>query len=317
MEDMKKMTTAPHIRGRLSTARIMQLVILALLPASVFGILNFGIRALLHMVICVVTCALTEFTLEAFTDRTLTAGDCSAMVTGLLLALTLPVQAPLWIGVAGGIFAIGIVKFCFGGLGRNIFNPALTARCFLALVFSKYMTNFQTDIYTGATPLTSLLAGETVDPIYSMIGITGGCIGETSALAILLGAVILLALGIIQLRIPFSSLTAFTLTLGFFGGRGFDGVFIVNHICAGGLLLAVWFMATDYVTSPMTRMGQYLYGIIVGVLIAIFRIFSDFTGVTEGVAYAVLVANLCVPFLEKITIPKPFGRRKKQMVSKQ
>lgn len=313
MEHTRTMTTAPHIRGSLSTARIMQLVILALLPAAVFGVVHFGARALLHILVCVVTCVLTEFTIEAFTDRPLTAGDYSAAVTGLLLALTLPVNAPLWLGLVGGIFAIGIVKIAFGGLGRNLLNPALSARVLLLIAFSKYMRDFTTDAYSGATPLALLQAGEEVDPFMSLVGTVGGCIGETSALAIMGGAIILLALGIIQLRIPISCLAAFVLMLGFFGERGFDGVFLANHICSGGLLLGVWFMATDYVTSPITRIGQYLYGALIGVLMAVFRISGDFT---EGVTYAILLGNLMVPFIEKITMTKAFGQRKKQMVIK-
>ena len=240
MEKLRNISAAPHIRGTLSTARIMQLVILALLPATVFGVVNFGMRALLHILVCVVTCVLTEFTVEAFTDLPITVGDFSAAVTGLLLALTLPVSAPLWIGAVGGVFAIVIVKICFGGLGQNIVNPALAARCFLLISFAGHMTNYVCDAYSGATPLSAVKAGQLVDPYPMLLGNTGGCIGETSVLAILAGAIILLALGIIQLRIPLTSLIAFILILVLFGGKGFDEVYLAAQVCGGGLMLAVW-----------------------------------------------------------------------------
>jgi len=259
MEKLRNISASPHIRGGMSTARIMQLVILALLPTAVFGIIHFGIRALLHILVCVVTCVLTEFTVEAFSDLPLTPGDCSAAVTGFLLALTLPVNAPLWIGAVGSVFAIVIVKICFGGLGQNIVNPALAARCFLLISFPGHMTNFTYDAYSGATPLAALKAGEIIDPYPLFLGNTAGCIGETSVLAILAGAIMLLALGIINLRIPLTCMFVFGLVILMFGGRGFDEVYLTAQICGGGLMLGVWFMATDYTTSPITRKGQYIY----------------------------------------------------------
>lgn len=310
MEKWKNKSNAPHIRGGMSTSRIMQLVWIALLPAAVFGVVNFGTRALMHILICIVACALTEFTVEAFANLPLTSGDCSALVTGLLLALSLPVSAPLWIGAIGGVFAIAIVKICFGGLGKNILNPALTARCFLMLLFREHMTNYVCDAYSGATPLDAVNAGHLVDPYPMFLGNTGGCIGETSVIAILAGAIFLLAIGIIQLRIPFAGMIAFGITLTLFGGKGFDELYLVTQFCGGGFMLAIWFMATDYSTSPITRKGKYIYGALIGIFTALLRIFA---GVTEGVAYAILFANLLVPFIEKRTMPKAFGKKRRQM----
>lgn len=306
MENQMNVSASPHIRGTMSTSGIMRLVILALLPAAGFGIYNFGIRALYHMLVCVVTCVLTEFTYEAFADRPVAVGDFSSMVTGLLLALSLPVNAPLWMGFAGSIFAILIVKMFFGGIGQNIVNPALAGRCFLLISFAGHMTNFVCDAYTGPTPLEALKQGEAVDPLYLILGNTGGCIGETSALAILAGGILLLAFGIINLRIPASCFAVFTGMLIFLGGKGFDEIYLVQELCSGGLMLAFWFMATDYTTSPITKRGQVLYGALIGVLAAVFRLYAS---ASEGVSYAILLANLLTPVIEKVTVPRAFGRR--------
>lgn len=310
MENETRRIGSPHIRGTMSTARIMQCVILALLPTVVFGIVNFGIRALFHIIICVVACVLSEFTFEAFTDHPLTVADGSAVVTGILLALSLPVGVPLWLGVIGGIFAILIMKMLFGGIGQNVVNPALAGWCFLRFFFSGPMSEFTCDAYTGATPLAMLGEGGTVDPLSMILGNTGGSIGETSTIAILAGAVFLLALGIISLWIPVSCIATFTLCLILFGGRGLDEVYLVTQLCGGGMMLAVWFMATDYVTSPITGRGKILYGIIIGAAAAAVRI----TGVAEeGIAYAVLLGNLMVPMIDKLTKPKVFGEKRRRV----
>ena len=306
MENRMNVSASPHIRGTMSTANIMRLVIVALLPAAGFGIYNFGIRALYHMLVCIVTCVLTEFTYEAFADRPIAVGDFSSVVTGLLLAMSLPVNAPLWIGCVGGVFAILVVKMFFGGIGQNIVNPALAGRCFLLISFANRMTDFACDAYTGPTPLEALKQGEMVDPLYLVLGNTGGCIGETSAIAILLGAVLLLGFGIISLRIPAACFAVFTGMLIFFGGRGFDEIYLVQELLSGGLMLAFWFMATDYTTSPITKSGQIFYGGMIGALAALFRLFGS---ASEGVSYAILLANLLTPIIEKVTIPRAFGRR--------
>lgn len=307
MEKQMNVSASPHIRGTMSTSKIMRLVILALLPAAGFGIYNFGIRALYHILVCIVACALTEFTYQAFADRPVAVGDFSAVVTGLLLALSLPVNAPLWIGAAGGIFAILIVKMLFGGIGQNIVNPALAGRCFLLISFAKHMTSFACDAYTGPTPLEAFKLGEPADPLFLILGNTGGCIGETSAIAILLGAVLLLALGIIHLRIPAACFTVFVGMLIFFSGRGFDEIYLVQELCSGGLMLAFWFMATDYTTSPITKRGQLLYGALIGALTALFRLYGS---ASEGVSYAILLVNLLTPIIDKVTVPRAFGRRR-------
>ncbi|MCI8417506.1 MAG: RnfABCDGE type electron transport complex subunit D [Lachnospiraceae bacterium] len=307
MEKLMHISATPHVRSQMSTARIMQIVLLSLLPATIYGVVHFGIQALYQILVCMGTCVVAEFLYEAFADRPVRVWDCSSLVTGLLLALTLPVSAPLWVGALGSVFAVIVIKMLFGGVGQNIVNPALGARCFLMLSFAGMMTNFTADGISGPTPLALLKNGETVDPLEMILGNTAGTIGETSMVALLAGAMILLLFGIIDLRIPGSYLVSFTVFCIFFAGRGFDPVYLVSQLCGGGLMLGAWFMATDFVTSPITPGGKVLYGVLLGVLTGVFRIWG---GSAEGVSYAILLGNLSVPLLEKLTVPRAFGCRR-------
>lgn len=304
MSDLLKVSSNPHIRSKATTNGIMTAVIIALLPAAGFGIFNFGIRALFVILTTVASTVLTEFLFGLYKKRT-TVTDMSAVVTGLLLALNLPVSIPLWMAALGGVFAILVVKMLFGGLGQNFMNPALAARCFLLISFSSQMTNFDCDAYTGATPLAALKAGESVNVMDMVVGRTPGTIGETSMIAILIGACILILLGIIDLRIPGSYIVSFVLFAGVFGGHGFDPAYLSAQLAGGGLMLGAFFMATDYVTRPITIKGQYLYGIFLGIMTGIFRIFGPGA---EGVSYAIILGNLLVPLIEKLTKPTPFGK---------
>ncbi len=300
-----KVSSNPHIRSKVSTDKIMLAVIIALLPATVFGIVNFGIRALLHVLITVTACVLTEAVFELLMKKKLTIKDCSAALTGLLLALNLPVGAPLWVGAMGGVFAIFVVKMLFGGLGQNFMNPALAARCFLVISFPSIMTNFNCDAYTGATPLALLKAGESVDVFSMVIGRTAGTIGETSMVAIVAGACLLILIGVIDLRVPGTYIASFVLFIGLFGGYGFNIYYIAAHLAGGGLMLGAFFMATDYTTRPITRRGQLIYGVFLGILTGIFRVFG---ASSEGVSFAIIIGNLLVPLITSVTAPKPFGR---------
>lgn len=304
MADLLKVSSNPHIRSKINTASIMFAVIIALLPAAGFGIYNFGIRALAIILVTVASTVLTEFLFGLYKKKQ-TISDLSAVITGLLLALSLPVTIPLWVAFLGGVFAILIVKCLFGGLGQNFMNPALTARCFLVISFPALMTNFTTDAYTGATPLAALKFGENVNILDMIVGRTAGTIGETSVIAVVIGASLLILLGVIDLRIPGSYIATFVIFLIIFGGHGFDPAFITAHLSGGGLMLGAFFMATDYVTRPITVKGQYLYGIILGLLTGIFRVFG---ASVEGVSYAIIIGNLLVPLIEKATVPKAFGR---------
>ncbi|MDE6608742.1 MAG: RnfABCDGE type electron transport complex subunit D [Lachnospiraceae bacterium] len=305
MNKLLKVSSNPHIRSGATTGNIMLTVVLALLPAAGFGIYNFGARAFVLMVVTVLSAVLTEFLFEKLCRKPVTIGDFSAVVTGLLLALNLPVSVPLWIGVLGGVFAILVVKMLFGGLGQNFMNPALGARCFLLISFTSLMNNFECDAYTGPTPLAVLKEGGNVDILDMFLGKTAGTIGETSMLAILIGACVLLIVGIIDLRIPGTYIVTFLLFASLFGGHGFDPAFLSAQLAGGGLMLGAFFMATDYVTRPVTKRGQYVYGVVLGMLTGIFRLFGPSA---EGVSYAIIISNLLVPLIEKVTLPKAFGK---------
>ena len=307
MSELKKVSSNPHVRAKVTTSHIMLAVVIALLPTSIYGIFNFGFKAAVLILVTVASTVLTEYVYEVAMKKKVTIGDFSAVVTGLLLALNLPVSAPWWIGVIGGVFAILVVKMLFGGLGQNFMNPALAARCFLLISFTGIMTNFECDAYTGATPLAVLKSGESVNVYNMVLGKCNGTIGETSMAMILIGAILLLLLGIIDLRVPGTYIVSFVIFVGLFGGKGFDTHYIAAQLAGGGLMLGAFFMATDYVTRPITVKGQYLYGILLGFLTFVFRIWGPSA---EGVSYAIIIGNLLVPLIEKVTRPTAFGKKR-------
>ncbi len=331
LNNLYNVSASPHTRSRTTTTTIMQDVAIALAPASIFGVYNFGINALLIILTCIATCILTEYVYEKAMKKPLTTGDFSAVVTGLLLALNMPASIPLWIPVIGSVFAILIVKMLYGGIGQNFMNPALAARCFLLISFAGRMSNFNIpaisktdsvpelfqylqngaialDGVTGATPLAALKAGESFHVLDMFIGTIGGTIGETSVVAILMGAIYLLAKKVITWRIPILYLGSFSLFVLLFGGKGLDLNFLMGHLFGGGLMLGAFFMATDYSTSPITRTGQIVYGVVLGIMTGIFRFFG---ASAEGVSFAIIFCNLLVPLIEKITLPRMFGKEAK------
>ena len=259
------------------------------------------------ILVTVATCVASEWAFEKIVHKKSAINDFSAVVTGLLLALNLPATLPWWEAVIGGVFAIVIVKMMFGGLGQNFMNPALGARCFLLIAFAADMTNFVIDEYTGATPLAAMRAGESVNTFDMLIGKTAGTIGETSVIAIVIGAIFLILMGVIDLRIPGTYIITFVLFILLFSGHGFDWNYITAQLCGGGLMLGAFFMATDYVTSPITPKGKLLFGVCLGILTGLFRMFG---ANAEGVSFAIILSNLFVPMIEKITIPKAFGQVK-------
>lgn len=313
MSDMLHVSSSPHIRSKITTDWIMYMVLIALLPATCMGVYLFGVPALILIVCSVVTCVATEYIYERLMHKPITIKDGSAMVTGLLLALNLPSGATWWMAVLGGVFAILVVKQLFGGLGQNIMNPALAARCFLMISFAARMTDFSTsdsvtaklvDTVSGATPLAEIKAGGSWDLMSMFLGNTRGTIGETSALLLLIGGIFLVVMKIIDLRIPLTYIGTFAVFALLFGGHGFDLSYVAAELCGGGLMLGAWFMATDYVTRPVTGKGQYVYGVILGILTGVFRIFG---GSAEGVSYAIIFTNLLVPIIERLTLPGGFG----------
>ena len=314
MSDLYHVSSSPHVRAKDSTSRIMLYVIIALLPTSLFGIYNFGLKALLLILITIAACVATEWIFNKIVHKKNTIGDLSAVVTGLLLALNLPVSLPWWEAVIGGVFAIAIVKCIFGGLGQNFMNPALGARCFLLIAFAADMTNFNVtrngvDVYTGATPLALIRESgiSAVNVRDMLVGNIAGTIGETSVIAILIGAIILILLGVIDLKIPGAYIITFAVFMFFFGASRFDFSYVVAQLCGGGLMLGAFFMATDYVTSPITPKGKIIFGICCGLLTGIFRCFG---ANAEGVSFSIILSNILVPLIERFTVPRAFGQVK-------
>jgi Na+-translocating ferredoxin:NAD+ oxidoreductase subunit D len=311
VEDNKILIShAPHIWRGFSTSRIMYLVVIALLFPAAAAVYFFGYYAVYLMLICIVTAVLTEFVIKKLRKKRFIM-DGSAVITGFLLALTLPPRLPLWMAALGSLFAIAIVKEAFGGLGYNIFNPALGGRAFLSVCFSKEMTTwvlppyFNYDAVTGATPLSeNFTYGADKISLYKdlFFGNTGGCLGETSAMLILIGALILIIFHIIDWRIPVFYIG--TVALGSF----IMGKDILFQILAGGLMIGAFFMATDYVTSPVTRNGRIIFGVGLGILTVIIRNFSN---MPEGVTYSILIMNAFAPLIDRYIRVKPFGFYKK------
>ncbi len=307
MDEMKlKISASPHVRSKATTSDIMFDVILALVPATAFGVYQFGASAGILVAVCIITALLSELIYEKLMHKKVTVGDYSAVLTGLLLALNLPPTLPWWMAMLGTIFAIIVVKQLFGGLGQNFMNPALAGRCFLVLSFGSYMTKFMLDGVTQATPLANLRNGLPINIKDMFLGYTAGTIGETSALALLVGAAYLLIKRVISPKIPVIYIGTFAICIAIYAAtKDYNVVdFTLAHLCGGGLMLGAWFMATDYVTSPITAWGKVIFGVILGLLTFVFRIFG---GTPEGVSYAIIISNLLVPLIEKVTAPKSFG----------
>lgn len=310
MEGLLNVSSNPHVRDNDTTSGIMLEVIIALLPASIFGVYNFGFRALAVILVTILSTVATEAIYEKLMKKPITVNDLSAVVTGLLLALNLPCEIPFWIAILGGVFAILVVKMLFGGLGQNFMNPALAARCFLLLSFTGQMAHFTLDGITTATPLYNMKNGGTYDVLKMFIGNTAGTIGETSAIALIIGGVYLLVRGIIDFRIPICYIGTFGIFAMIYTmcNGGLDMTFVAGQLCGGGLMLGAWFMATDYVTSPITKGGRIVFGICLGLLTGAFRLLATPNAAPEGVSYAIIFCNLLVPLIEKVTVPKAFGR---------
>ena len=305
MNELLNVSSGPHVRSKYSTDKIMGLVLLSLMPAAGYGIYHFGVNAAILIVVSVLTCVLTELIYELVMKQDITISDLSAAVTGLLLALNMPPTAAWWLPVIGGVFAIVFVKMLFGGLGQNFMNPALAGRCFLVICFAARMTDFNYDGMTSATPLMMIRTGSSVNVRDMVFGNIAGTVGETSVIAIVAGACIMLAFGIIDLKVPASYIITFVIFMGLFAGRGWDINYLTAQLAGGGLMLGAFFMATDYATCPITDRGKIFYGICLGLMTGIFRCFSSSA---EGVSFAIVFCNLLVPLIEKLTLPKCFGK---------
>lgn len=315
VENHYVLSSSPHAHAKSSVSRIMLDVIIALLPTTFMGVWFFGMPAVWTILVCVATCVTTEALCRMAMKRESTVGDFSAVLTGLLLALNLPAGIPLWMAVLGSVFAIAVAKQVFGGLGMNPFNPALAARAFMLISFTGPMTTWlrpichckcppATDAMTMATPLAFIKAGQ-LDQVPSvcdmLIGNMPGCIGEVSAIALLLGAAYLLWRKVITWHIP----VAFIATVAIYAlisGRAPAHV----EILTGGIIIGACFMATDYVTSPITAKGKLIFGFGCGLLCMLIR---QFGGYPEGCSFAILIMNAICPLINRWTQPKPFGAK--------
>ena len=302
--------SSPHIRGDFKTSRIMLDVVLALMPALIVGVIVLGIRAAIVTLISVAAAVAAEWIYAKVTKTRNTVIDGSALVTGLLLALTLPHTVPYWQAALGSVFAIVIVKALCGGLGQNIFNPALAARAFLMLIFPVGLTRFEgLDGVTAATPLHHMvmpaLPEESLMDMF--LGKCPGCIGEISALALLLGGAYLVFRKVISIRIPAAYLGTVALVTLVFSKTDAPIDWMLYSLLSGGVMLGAIFMATDYATSPATPVGQIVYGIGCGALTVLFRYFGLFP---EGVTYAILLMNALVWIIDRYTAPRRFGVKK-------
>ena len=307
--DKYTLSSSPHVRSADTTGRIMLDVIIALLPAAVLGVVFFGWNALWVVLVSTAAAVATEAALQLLMKKKVTIMDGSAAVTGLLLALNLPPSVPLYIPVVGSVFAIAIVKQCFGGIGGNFLNPALAARAFLMLSWPTVMTSWTmpADAVSTATPLAAIkVAGAGVPSPYldMFLGNVGGCIGETSALALLIGGLYLVARRVIDPSIP----VVYIATVGLFTWvAGPEGLFTgdgLYHMLAGGLMLGAIYMATDYTTSPMTVKGRIVFALGCGVVTCVIRLWG---GYPEGVSYSILLMNLFVPLIDRAVKPRMFG----------
>ncbi|MCI8764728.1 MAG: RnfABCDGE type electron transport complex subunit D [Lachnospiraceae bacterium] len=307
MSKLLNVSASPHVRSKETTQSIMADVCIAMLPATAFGVFQFGFHALLVLIVTVAACVLSEYVFQKMMKLPLTVSDMSAVVTGMILALNMPANIPLWIPALGGIFAIIVVKQLYGGIGQNFMNPALAGRCFLLISFAGKMSDFAMDGWTGATPLAQLKAGETVDVAAMFIGKIPGTIGEVSVIALLIGGIYLAVKKVISLRIPVTYILTVAVFAFIFGKQ--DMTYVMAHICGGGLVFGAFFMATDYVTSPITPKGQIVFGVLLGILTGLFRIFG---GSAEGVSYAIIISNLLVPLIERFTLPTAFGKEGKK-----
>ena len=301
-------TSSPHLRSARTTRGIMQEVCLALLPAGIAGIVFFGWNALAIMVTSVLSCVVSEYLFQRINHRKILIGDWSAVVTGLLLAYNIPANAPLWIPLIGGIIAIVLVKQCFGGLGGNFMNPALTARAILfvswAGIMSSYpQTRFMVDGASSATPLAQMAAGEQVSLLDLLIGNCGGVLGETCKIAIVLGGLYLIFRGIVDWRIPVCFIGSAFLCYLIQDGFGIA----LAQILSGGLLLGAFFMATDYVTCPMSGLGRIIMGVGCGVLLFVIRSYASYV---EGCSFAILFMNVMTPLIDRFTAGRLFGEVK-------
>ncbi len=296
-------SSSPHFRSPLTTFGVMGNVMIGMVPATVFAAWHFGLYSMLVVALSIAAACGTEYLFNMITKRPNSLKDGSAIVTGWLLALCLPPESPVYLPILGSVFAILIAKCFFGGLGQNFMNPALAGRAFLLISFGKAMTNYSYDTISGATPLAALNNGDYFSLPDMFFGFVSGHIG-VSVICILIGGIWLIVSDTISWEIPVASIVSFFIFMLILGGRGFDITYLAAELCGGGFLLGAFFMATDPVTSPMTWTGQLIFGVIYGFLSAIFRVQGSMADTTT---FAIILANLFTPLIDRIPVPQPFG----------
>lgn len=296
-------SSSPHIHTKKTTASIMLDVIIALMPATISGFIIFGLNALAVVMMCIGACVISELVFNKLAKKEDTTDDLSAVVTGLLLGLNLPANTPLWQAAVGSIFAIVVVKCIFGGIGCNLVNPAITARVFMLVAFSSLAKPaFPVDSVATATPLVDLASGKSVDLLDLFLGNIGGAIGETSALALLIGGIYLIYRGVISYVMPASFIgTVFVFS---FLVKDFSLTAALAQVLSGGLIIGAFFMATDYVTSPATAKGKLIFGIGAGIITVLIRFWGIYP---EGVSFAILLMNILNPYINIWSRRKLFG----------
>ena len=308
-----QISSSPHIREDVNSSSIMRDVVIAMLPTAIYGSLQWGFHAFFVVVFTTLAAVLTELVYQKAMKLPVTINDWSAAVTGMILALNSPPNIPFWIPIVGSVFAIIVVKQLYGGLGANFMNPALAARCFLLISFAGKMTTFTSvgsDAVSTATPLAILKASPTATPdlMNMFLGRIPGTIGEVSKICLLIGALYLIIRRVISPKMPLLYIGTVALFTLLFGKGGASPEYLLSEILGGGLIFGAFFMLTDYVTSPITPMGQVIFAILAGLLTGLFRLYG---GSAEGVSYAIILSNIVVPIINNKTIPKAFGREGK------
>lgn len=301
-DNIKLLTGHPYLSKKTESFHIMISIIVSLIPIIAFAIYKYKINAIIHIAITVIVCVCTDYLYKFFTKQDISVNDGSSIVTGVMISLLLPAYAPYWVGALGGVFAILIAKQMFGGIGNCIVNPVCAAFCFLCVSVPRYMDNF---VVNGNANIAfdMIKDNKTVDAYRLMIGNIDGSMGEVCAIALLIGAVIAVLLGVVDIYIPAVYIVTFSIFVLILGGRGLDFNYLTVQLASGGFLFAVWFVAADFTSSPIIMGGQVIYGIMLGILTALSRVFGQNA---NEIYFIILFANLCVGLIENITIPKPF-----------
>lgn len=301
---------APHIKSRMTTAKIMQVILLALVPSGVYGIWHFGKNAAMVIALTCISAVVTEILFDKITKKPAAFVELKGLVTGLLMSYCLPPTVEWYVAVTAGIGCALLMQLSGHFFHRNVVSPVILTRLLLMYIFNAQMSDYVLDGLTMATPLALMKNDGAVDTLSMILGNTGGCIGETSALLLCAGAILLILCGIMDFRVSGMYLFSFSAFMAVFGGHGLSSYYLTAQLAGGGLMLAIWFIAPAYSTLPITKTGRWIYGILLGVMTGMFRLFGN---TPESLCCAILISNLFVPLIEKMTIPRPFGIEKGQL----